>query len=96
MSDPAESGPLVLRLGRDELLIRRRYEVLSIVNDFLIALWFIVGSILFFSPATATAGTWMFLLGSLELGIRPVIRLSRHVQLRRWQPSGTRGSEQDY
>src|SRR5690606_11342819 len=96
MSDPAESGPLVLRLGRDELLIRRRYEVLSIVNDFLIALWFIVGSILFFSPATATAGTWMFLLGSLELGIRPVIRLSRHVQLRRWQPAGTRGSDQDY
>jgi hypothetical protein len=77
------SRPLVLRVGRDELLVRRRYEVASIINDLLIGLWFAVGSILFFSPATSRAGTWLFLVGSLQLLIRPLIRLTRTLHLRR-------------
>ncbi|KAA5836880.1 YrhK family protein [Saccharopolyspora hirsuta] len=96
MSDPAESGPWVLRIGHEELVVRQRYEVVGIVNDFLIALWFIIGSLLFFHDSTATAGTWLFLLGSCELAIRPVIRLSRFVHLRRLRPPGLRGSDQDF
>jgi len=77
------TGPLTIHIGRDELIIRKRYEVLSIVNDILVALWFIVGSVLFFSDATTIAGTWCFLAGSVELLIRPVIRLTRRVHLTR-------------
>ncbi|PVZ12922.1 YrhK family protein [Actinomycetospora cinnamomea] len=76
-------GPLVFTMGREELVIRRRYEVLSIVNDILIAIWFLLGSILFFSESTTYAGTWLFVLGSVELLIRPVIRLARRVHLQR-------------
>lgn len=78
-----ENNPLVLHLGREELLIRRRYEVASISNDILIALWFLAGSVMFFSKAWMTTGTWCFLVGSIELLIRPAIRLSRHVHVRR-------------
>ncbi len=81
MSEPGP--PITFRIGHDELVIRKRYEVLSIVNDVLIAIWFLVGSILFFSEATTYAGTWLFVLGSVELLIRPVIRLSRQIHLRR-------------
>lgn len=81
------SGPLTLTIGSHEMLIRKRYEVLSIVNDVLVALWFVVGSLLFFSDGTETAGTWCFLLGSIELLIRPVIRLVRHLHLQRIAPS---------
>lgn len=88
MNGHADSTPLVLRIGREELLIRSRYEVLSIGNDILIALWFIVGSVLFFSESTTTAGTWLFLLGSIELAIRPVIRLGRRMHLQRLRPAG--------
>ena len=45
-------------------MIRRRYEALSIANDILVALWFLVGSFLFFSDATTYAGTWLFVVGS--------------------------------
>jgi hypothetical protein len=76
-------GPLTIHIGRDELIIRKRYEALSTVNDIFVALWFIVGSILFFSDATTIAGTWCFLAGSVELLIRPVIRLSRRIHLTR-------------
>lgn len=72
---------LDLELGNKELVLHNRYETLSIVNDVLIALWFIIGSILFFSESTTTIGTWFFLAGSVELLIRPVIRLSRNVHI---------------
>jgi hypothetical protein len=71
---------LKIDFGHQELVIRRRYEALSIGNDALIALWFLVGSILFFWEDTATAATWCFLLGSIEFLVRPAIRLSRSGQ----------------
>ncbi len=83
----SRSGVLVLHLGREELVIRKRYEALSISNDVLIGLWFLVGSCLFFSETTATAATWLFVVGSVEMLIRPVIRLARHVHLRRFHPA---------
>lgn len=79
---------LKIDIGHEELVIRRRYEALSIGNDVLIALWFLVGSILFFWESTATAATWCFLLGSVEFLARPAIRLSRHFHLQRIGGSG--------
>ncbi|KRF07077.1 hypothetical protein ASH00_16160 [Arthrobacter sp. Soil782] len=73
---------LDLNLGHKELILHNRYEILSILNDVMIALWFIVGSILFFNESTTTAGTWMFLAGSVELLIRPVIRLTRNIHIK--------------
>ena len=79
---------LKLDIGHDELVIRQRYEALSIANDVLIALWFLVGSILFFWESTTMAATWCFLLGSIEFLIRPVIRFTRLVHIRRIGGSG--------
>lgn len=78
---------LTITIGHDEIIIRRRYEAISIVNDFLIALWFLIGSVFFFYPAMETSGTWLFVLGSVQLLIRPTIRLARHIHLQRL-PSG--------
>ena len=64
---------LKIRVGHDEMVIRRRYESLSIANDVLIALWFVAGSVLFFWDSTARVATWMFLLGSIEFLARPLI-----------------------
>ncbi|MEB3367774.1 YrhK family protein [Saccharopolyspora mangrovi] len=83
MRDPTTSTPSRWHIGHGELLLRHRYETASIVNDILVATWFIAGSIMFFHPAMFNLGTWMFLLGSIELAIRPTIRMIRHVHLRR-------------
>ncbi|HEY2191820.1 MAG TPA: YrhK family protein [Actinomycetospora sp.] len=91
------TGSLTIHIGHDELIIRKRYEVLSIINDILVALWFIVGSVLFFSDATTIAGTWCFLAGSIELLIRPMIRLTRRVHLARIAgPTNAYESSQDF
>jgi hypothetical protein len=75
--------PLLLAISPRERTIRERYELASIVNDILVATWFLVGSVLFFSPGTTFAGTWLFVLGSIELLVRPVIRLARWMHLQR-------------
>lgn len=98
MSSTSSSRGRSLRLpvGSDELVIRRVYEVASIVNDIMVALWFVAGSILFFRESTTTIGTWFFLIGSVQLLIRPAIRLSRHVHLTRVGTSPRTESEQDF
>lgn len=87
MSDSPSDYPLTLRVGPEELIIRRRYETLSIANDFLIAIWFLVGSVMFLSPEWTETGTWLFILGSFQFLIRPTIRLIGHIHLKRIPPS---------
>lgn len=92
MSDSGDNSDhgtaaVTLRLGREQLVIRRRYQAASVLNDFCIGVWFLIGSVLFFYPELVEAGTWLFVLGSAQLLVRPLIRLSHYVHLRR-VPSG--------
>lgn len=75
--------PLTFKFGHEELIIRRRYEVISIINDFFIAIWFLLGSILFLYPEYEKAAIWMFIIGSFQFLVRPTIRLIRHIHLER-------------
>lgn len=70
-------------IGRYEVIIGRRYGFFYTVNDILIAVWFIIGSIFFFWDSTQEVGTWLFLIGSVELLIRPLIRIARNSHLKR-------------
>ncbi|BCJ38153.1 hypothetical protein Athai_56560 [Actinocatenispora thailandica] len=80
------TSPLVLHVGREELIIRQRYEVVSILNDILVGGWFLVGSVLFFFPARNNLAIWLFVIGSIEMLIRPLIRLARRIHLQRLHP----------
>jgi hypothetical protein len=79
--------PITITIGRDEIIIRRRYEFASIANDFMVALWFLIGSFFFLYPSLEVEGTWLFVLGSFQLLIRPSIRLASHIHLQRIPPS---------
>ncbi|XWX57475.1 YrhK family protein [Clavibacter nebraskensis] len=87
---------MTFTIGDDELVIRHKYEVASIVNDIMVAAWFVVGSILSFSESTTTAGTWLFLVGSIQLMIRPLIRLGRRVHLTRIGGGAPSDTGRDY
>ncbi len=90
-----EPHDLTFHIGHDELVIRQRYEVLSIANDILVGLWFIVGSVLFFFSSTSTLAIWLFLIGSIEMIIRPIIRLARKVHLGKIR-SNSKGVESSF
>lgn len=60
-----------------------RFEILYTLVDFGAAFTFVLGSIFFFSEKLQTAGTWLFLIGSLLFAAKPTIRLVREIKLYR-------------
>ncbi|MBP5979970.1 MAG: YrhK family protein [Halomonas sp.] len=81
--DP-ESRDWTFTIGHEELVIHRRYEVLSMLNDFLLSIWFTVGSVcFFFEGSVRTVGVCLFLMGSIQLLIRPAIRLHRYIYFKK-------------
>ena len=90
------TSALELDVDGYELVIRQRYETLSIINDVLVGVWFTVGSVLFFWDTTTTAAIWLFVIGSVELLVRPVIRLVRRLHLRRLPSTDPPESDDDF
>jgi len=88
-----DAAATVIHIGHEEIVIRQRYEVLSIVNDLLIGIWFLIGSVFFFFDSLVDAGTWLFVVGSVEMLIRPSIRFARRVHLKRFHPEGPGSSD---
>jgi hypothetical protein len=89
-----DSSDLVIHIGREELTVRRRYEALSIANDVLIGLLFLVGSVMFFSDSTMLVGTWLFVTGSVLMLVRPTIRLTRRLHLTRMRGGDAHGAHE--
>lgn len=59
--------------------IHAAYALAYTIVDFIAALLFIVGSVLFFRPETTYAATWLFLIGSIFFAMRPTITLLREL-----------------
>ena len=87
----------VIHFGHDELVIRQRYKVISIVNGLLMGIWFVIGTVFFFYDSLVYAGIWFFLLGSIQMLIRPT-GFTRRVHLKRFQSHapGTADSAHDF
>lgn len=58
-------------IGKKHIVIQRRYEALGAFNDLLIAVWFLVGSFFFLNESLIESGTWLFIVGSAQLIIKP-------------------------
>ena len=66
-----------------EKKVRRFYDWLSIANDIMVGLEFVIGSI-FFLPSEAkysTLGVYLFIVGSTQLLIRPMINIARRIHI---------------
>ncbi|WOD07645.1 YrhK family protein [Marinomonas sp. GJ51-6] len=66
---------LDLDIGSEHIVIQRRYEALGALNDLLIAVWFLIGSFFFLNDSLVESGTWLFIVGSAQLIIKPLIKL---------------------
>lgn len=77
-----ESRDLELDLGREHIIVQRRYEAVGAINDLLIALWFLIGSFFFLSNSLVERGTWLFIVGSVQLLIKPLLKLASLIHVR--------------
>lgn len=66
---------LDMDISKPHIVIQRRYEALGAFNDLLIAIWFLVGSFFFLNESLVESGTWLFIVGSAQLIIKPLIKL---------------------
>ncbi len=57
------------------------FEIAYTLADFSAAGAFVAGSILFFYQDLQTAGTWMFLIGSVLFALKPTLRLVKELTL---------------
>jgi hypothetical protein len=89
------------RITPDHEDLVRRYELFRTVVEFLAALTFIIGSVLFFYDRLQVAGTWLFLIGSVLFAVRPTIRLALELHLAslpvpdEFRPYGARSEEDE-
>ncbi|MFA0142277.1 YrhK family protein [Vibrio kanaloae] len=70
-------------IGKKHIVIQRRYEALGAFNDLLIAVWFLNGSFFFLNESLIESGTWLFIVGSAQLIIKPLIKLLSLVHVSR-------------
>ncbi|WP_179107261.1 YrhK family protein [Sediminibacillus massiliensis] len=66
---------LDIQVGKTQLFFNKNYKLISLSNDLTLGLWFLIGSILFLFKSTQTWGTVLFILGSAQLLIRPVLKI---------------------
>lgn len=86
IQDQQTSNALEIDIGSDHIVVQRRYEVAGAVNDLLIAIWFLIGSFFFFDESLTYSGTWLFVVGSAQLMIKPMIKLAGFIHIGRIHP----------
>ncbi|PJE30303.1 YrhK-like protein [Pseudooceanicola antarcticus] len=57
------------------------FEIVYTLVDFMAAICFIIGSVMFFYDSLMRAGTWLFLVGSFLFAAKPTLRLAREIKL---------------
>lgn len=72
-----------INLKNRHIAIQRRYDFLSTLNDLLIAVWFLIGSFFFLNDALVQSGTWLFIVGSAQLLIKPAIKMTSLIHVER-------------
>lgn len=70
-----DTNYLKVHLGRFRFFFYRQYDLVSLINDVLIGLAFVAGSILNFMDSMVTFGNILYLLGSLFLLARPLLKI---------------------
>ncbi len=63
--------------------IWRNYQIVYHLNDFLAGVMFVLGSVLFFWEETMTSATVLFVIGSIQFTVRPLIQVLRDFHLTR-------------
>ncbi|WP_078577932.1 YrhK family protein [Salipaludibacillus agaradhaerens] len=73
---------LGIKMGKFKLYFRKRYRLITTVNDLLIGILFVAGSCFNFFSTTEIVGMVCYLGGSLFLASRPILRIMHTTALR--------------
>lgn len=72
-----------IKMGHHGLFFKKGYEVWYTLNDILLGVWFLIGSVCFYFESLKEWGVSLFVLGSVQMLIRPTIRLIHRFHLKK-------------
>ncbi|MCM3128420.1 MULTISPECIES: YrhK family protein [unclassified Paenibacillus] len=70
--------------SKKRLQIRNRYEIAHMISEIATSLLFLAGSFCLFYPEVKLIGTCLFILGSIQMLVRALIRMSYMLKLKKW------------
>ncbi|WP_158233746.1 YrhK family protein [Sporosarcina sp. P3] len=72
-----------VKLGKHIIFFNKNYRYIFIINELVLGVIFIVGSVFFFFESLKTAGIILFVVGSAQLFIRPILKILHATTLRK-------------
>lgn len=76
--------------------IERNYKVLGLINNFMIGFEFLLGSIEFLPGNRVTLGVYLFIAGSAQILIVPIIKIAKDIHLKIKKLEGYELSPSDF
>lgn len=77
------NGDFSVRVGREQIDVESSWEAVSILNDIMVGLWFLTGTILTITGVSGDLPLYFYLAGSSQLLLRALLRLGRRIHIRR-------------
>lgn len=74
---------LYFHMGMYEVSFNKKYRIAALMIDLTLGLEYLIGSILFLSESTQTAGVIMFIIGSVQLLSRPLLKILHSFHFKR-------------
>ena len=71
-----------VKIGKHIIFFNKNYQYIFIINELLLGIEFVVGSVFFFYESLKTAGIILFIIGSTQLFIRPLLKIAHAVSLK--------------
>lgn len=76
---PDKEEDIEIKSGRFRLYFQNRYTLISLVNDILTGIFYIIGSLATLTDIPDIYGTYLYLIGGVFLTARPMLKIFHNV-----------------
>lgn len=76
---PDKEEDIEIKTGRFRLYFQNRYTLISLTNDILTGIFYIIGSLATLTPIPDIYGTYLYLVGGFFLTARPILKIFHNV-----------------
>ena len=76
---PDKEEDIEIKTGRFRLYFQNRYSLISLVNDILTGVFYIIGSLATLTDIPDIYGTYLYLIGGVFLTARPILKIFHNV-----------------
>lgn len=76
---PDKEEDIEIKTGRFRLYFQNRYTLISLTNDILTGIFYMIGSLATLTPIPDVYGTYLYLIGGFFLTARPILKIFHNV-----------------